>query len=78
MLALHIYLGACLGIFCWFMLLGVYDFIVQPQKNVYESNSFKNKFFWAEALWMSMPIVNLFVLGFFIWLFFTTKQEYNG
>jgi hypothetical protein len=68
MLALYIYLGICLAIFCWFMLLGVHDFLFQPETGRYESNSFKNSNFWREALWMSLPLVNLLVLFLFIYI----------
>jgi hypothetical protein len=69
MLALYIYLGICAAIFCWFMLLGIRDFLFQPTyKNIYESHSFRNRLFWREALWMSLPGVNLIVLVIFLYV----------
>ena len=69
MLALYIYLGVCLAIFGWFMCLGIHDFLFHPSyRNEFESNSFRNKNFWRETLWLSLPIVNLFVLAVFVYI----------
>ena len=69
MLVLEIYLGICAAIFCWFMILGIYDFLFQPTyKSVYESHSFRNRLFWREALWYSLPIVNLVVLTILVYV----------
>ena len=69
MILLYIYLGFCLAIFGWYMLLGVRDFLFQPPyKNEYESFSFGNRHFWREALWYSFPVVNLFVFALFVYI----------
>jgi len=72
MLALHVYLIICALIFGWFILLGIHDFMFQPVRSEYLSNSFKNSRFWVEAFWMSCPVINLVILSLFIYLAFLT------